>query len=98
MQRSVTRLVKPHNFIHPDDTLILEDETSKQMSFPWISTLQHVSDHVQILAPLMLIISDFLGLLVRTLTSTQEAESKLDFVERTLRWRHLAPTAPNTLG
>uniref|UniRef100_M4DK66 DNA polymerase delta small subunit n=1 Tax=Brassica campestris TaxID=3711 RepID=M4DK66_BRACM len=27
-----------------------------------------------------------------------EAESKLDFVERTLRWRHLAPTAPNTLG
>ena len=22
-----------------------------------------------------------------------EAESKLDFVERTLRWRHLAPTA-----
>jgi len=27
-----------------------------------------------------------------------EAKSKLDFVERTLRWRHLAPTAPNTLG
>ncbi|CAN8318364.1 unnamed protein product [Cochlearia groenlandica] len=27
-----------------------------------------------------------------------EAESKIDFVERTLRWRHLAPTAPNTLG
>ncbi|KAJ1403343.1 DNA-polymerase alpha/epsilon, subunit B [Sesbania bispinosa] len=27
-----------------------------------------------------------------------EAKDKLDFVERTLRWRHLAPTAPNTLG
>ncbi|XP_068341609.1 DNA polymerase delta small subunit isoform X2 [Pyrus communis] len=27
-----------------------------------------------------------------------EAKDKLDFIERTLRWRHLAPTAPNTLG
>ncbi|XP_034224573.1 DNA polymerase delta small subunit isoform X2 [Prunus dulcis] len=27
-----------------------------------------------------------------------EAKDKLEFVERTLRWRHLAPTAPNTLG
>ncbi|XP_068640007.1 DNA polymerase delta small subunit [Aristolochia californica] len=27
-----------------------------------------------------------------------DAKSKLDFMERTLRWRHLAPTAPNTLG
>ncbi|XP_043690480.1 DNA polymerase delta small subunit [Telopea speciosissima] len=27
-----------------------------------------------------------------------EAKSNLDFMERTLRWRHLAPTAPNTLG
>lgn len=27
-----------------------------------------------------------------------EAKDKLDFMERTLRWRHLAPTAPNTLG
>ncbi|KAF6149338.1 hypothetical protein GIB67_016876 [Kingdonia uniflora] len=26
------------------------------------------------------------------------AESRLDFMERTLRWRHIAPTAPNTLG
>ncbi|PKU59313.1 DNA polymerase delta small subunit [Dendrobium catenatum] len=26
------------------------------------------------------------------------AQTKLEFVERTLRWRHLAPTAPNTLG
>ncbi|XP_028549804.1 DNA polymerase delta small subunit [Dendrobium catenatum] len=25
------------------------------------------------------------------------AQTKLEFVERTLRWRHLAPTAPNTL-
>ncbi|KAI6673833.1 hypothetical protein NL676_001739 [Syzygium grande] len=27
-----------------------------------------------------------------------EAKNKLEFMERTLRWRHLAPTAPNTLG
>ncbi|XP_019154205.1 PREDICTED: DNA polymerase delta small subunit [Ipomoea nil] len=27
-----------------------------------------------------------------------EAKDKLEFMERTLRWRHLAPTAPNTLG
>ncbi|KAL5983236.1 DNA polymerase delta subunit 2 [Asimina triloba] len=27
-----------------------------------------------------------------------DAKEKLDFVERTLRWRHMAPTAPNTLG
>ncbi|KAK3030819.1 hypothetical protein RJ639_037200, partial [Escallonia herrerae] len=27
-----------------------------------------------------------------------EAKDKLAFLERTLRWRHLAPTAPNTLG
>lgn len=95
------------------------------MSFPWISTLQHVSDHVQILAPLMLIISGmvftlqkehkslnfsslselkpsfycrFLGTSGQNIDKYSEAESKLDFVERTLRWRHLAPTAPNTLG
>ena len=27
-----------------------------------------------------------------------EANSSIEFMERTLRWRHLAPTAPNTLG
>ncbi|XP_077246950.1 DNA polymerase delta small subunit [Tasmannia lanceolata] len=27
-----------------------------------------------------------------------EAKYKIDFLERTLRWRHLAPTAPNTVG
>ncbi|KAG5615623.1 hypothetical protein H5410_015447 [Solanum commersonii] len=27
-----------------------------------------------------------------------EANNNIDFMERTLRWRHLAPTAPNTLG
>jgi hypothetical protein len=27
-----------------------------------------------------------------------EAEDRLDFMERTLLWRHLAPTAPDTLG
>lgn len=27
-----------------------------------------------------------------------EANDTLEFMERTLRWRHLAPTAPNTLG
>ncbi|KAG8501224.1 hypothetical protein CXB51_003349 [Gossypium anomalum] len=31
------------------------------------------------------------------LTKYSEAKDKLDFLERTLRWRHLAPTAPNTL-
>ncbi|CAN6823184.1 unnamed protein product, partial [Brassica oleracea] len=28
-KRSVTRLVKPRNFIHPDDTVILEDESER---------------------------------------------------------------------
>lgn len=32
------------------------------------------------------------------LSKYSEAEDKLEFLERTLRWRHLAPTAPNTLG
>ncbi|KAJ8756307.1 hypothetical protein K2173_025119 [Erythroxylum novogranatense] len=27
-----------------------------------------------------------------------DGDDKLDFMERTLKWRHLAPTAPNTLG
>lgn len=27
-----------------------------------------------------------------------EAKDKLEFMERTMTWRHLAPTAPNTLG
>jgi DNA polymerase delta subunit 2 len=27
-----------------------------------------------------------------------EAKDRLEYMERTLRWRHLAPTAPNTLG
>ncbi|XP_055800723.1 DNA polymerase delta small subunit isoform X1 [Solanum dulcamara] len=27
-----------------------------------------------------------------------EANNNIEFMERTLRWRHLAPTAPNTLG
>ncbi|XP_031494829.1 DNA polymerase delta small subunit [Nymphaea colorata] len=27
-----------------------------------------------------------------------DAKDKLEFLERTLRWRHLAPTAPDTLG
>ncbi|KAF3442643.1 hypothetical protein FNV43_RR16559 [Rhamnella rubrinervis] len=27
-----------------------------------------------------------------------EAKDKLDFMERTLKWRHMAPTTPNTLG
>ncbi|KAM7263626.1 hypothetical protein ACFE04_001309 [Oxalis oulophora] len=27
-----------------------------------------------------------------------DAKDKLEFMERTLRWRHVAPTAPNTLG
>lgn len=26
VQRSATPLVKPHNFMHPDDQLVLEDE------------------------------------------------------------------------
>ncbi|KAF3560421.1 hypothetical protein F2Q69_00010492 [Brassica cretica] len=40
----------------------------------------------------------FLGTSGQNIDKYSEAESKLDFVERTLRWRHLAPTAPNTLG
>lgn len=29
VQRSVVPLVKPHNFIHPDDHLVLEDESGR---------------------------------------------------------------------
>ncbi|CAN7028202.1 unnamed protein product [Brassica oleracea var. botrytis] len=35
---------------------------------------------------------------INDLHKYSEAKSKLDFVEITLRWRHLAPTAPNTLN
>ncbi|KAK2417283.1 DNA polymerase delta subunit 2 [Trifolium repens] len=35
---------------------------------------------------------------VDDLDKYSEAKDRLDFMERTLRWRHLAPTAPNTLG
>ncbi|XP_021282299.1 DNA polymerase delta small subunit isoform X1 [Herrania umbratica] len=35
---------------------------------------------------------------INDLTKYSEAKDKIDFLERTLRWRHLAPTAPNTLG
>ncbi|KAL3632420.1 DNA polymerase delta subunit 2 [Castilleja foliolosa] len=32
------------------------------------------------------------------LAKYSDANGKLGFLERTLRWRHIAPTAPNTLG
>ncbi|CAA0837481.1 DNA polymerase delta small subunit [Striga hermonthica] len=32
------------------------------------------------------------------LAKYSDAKCKLEFLERTLRWRHIAPTAPNTLG
>ncbi|XP_031381829.1 DNA polymerase delta small subunit isoform X1 [Punica granatum] len=35
---------------------------------------------------------------IHDLQKYSEAKDKLEFMERTLRWRHLAPTAPNTLG
>ncbi|XP_062167164.1 DNA polymerase delta small subunit [Alnus glutinosa] len=35
---------------------------------------------------------------VDDLEKYSEAKDKIAFMERTLRWRHLAPTAPNTLG
>ncbi|KAF3502798.1 hypothetical protein F2Q69_00041663 [Brassica cretica] len=38
------------------------------------------------------------GKKINDLHKYSKAKSKLDFVERTLRWRHLAPTAPNTLN
>ncbi|KAG2239033.1 hypothetical protein Bca52824_089893 [Brassica carinata] len=34
---------------------------------------------------------------INNLDKYSEAKRKFDFAERTLRWRHLAPTAPNTL-
>ncbi|XP_052299127.1 DNA polymerase delta small subunit isoform X2 [Citrus sinensis] len=43
----------------------------------------------------------FLGTSGQTIDDLQkysEANNQLEFMERTLRWRHLAPTAPNTLG
>uniref|UniRef100_M4FCN6 DNA polymerase alpha/delta/epsilon subunit B domain-containing protein n=1 Tax=Brassica campestris TaxID=3711 RepID=M4FCN6_BRACM len=38
------------------------------------------------------------GKKINDLHKYSEAKSKLDFVERALKWRHLAPTAPNTLN
>ncbi|GMH20107.1 hypothetical protein Nepgr_021948 [Nepenthes gracilis] len=35
---------------------------------------------------------------IEDLEKYSEAKDKLEFMERTLRWRHLAPSAPNTLG
>ncbi|KAK4783781.1 hypothetical protein SAY86_018149 [Trapa natans] len=35
---------------------------------------------------------------IHDLEKYSEAKDKLKFMERTLKWRHLAPTAPNTLG
>lgn len=35
---------------------------------------------------------------VDDLEKYSEAKDKIEFMERTLRWRHLAPTSPNTLG
>nr|AIZ68192.1 DNA polymerase delta small subunit isoform X2 [Albuca bracteata] len=35
---------------------------------------------------------------IEDLDKYSDAINKLEFMERTLRWRHLAPTAPNTLG
>ncbi|KAK4777529.1 hypothetical protein SAY87_017716 [Trapa incisa] len=35
---------------------------------------------------------------IHDLEKYSEAKDKLEFMERTLKWRHLAPTAPNTLG
>ncbi|EPS71644.1 hypothetical protein M569_03114, partial [Genlisea aurea] len=32
------------------------------------------------------------------LAKYSDAKCRLEFMERTLRWRHIAPTAPNTLG
>lgn len=29
LQRSATPLVKPHNFMHPDDKLVLEDDSGR---------------------------------------------------------------------
>lgn len=48
-----------------------------------------------------LVVSRFLGTSgqnIDDLDKYSEAKDKLQFMERTLRWRHLAPTAPNTLG
>eukprot|EP01018_Ginkgo_biloba_P029266 Gb_31965 [translate_table: standard] len=35
---------------------------------------------------------------IDNLEKYSDAKEKLDFMERTLKWRHLAPTAPDTLG
>jgi DNA polymerase delta subunit 2 len=32
------------------------------------------------------------------LNKYSHANDQLDFMERTLKWRHIAPTAPDTLG
>uniref|UniRef100_A0A7N0V3T3 DNA polymerase delta small subunit n=3 Tax=Kalanchoe fedtschenkoi TaxID=63787 RepID=A0A7N0V3T3_KALFE len=35
---------------------------------------------------------------IEDLEKYSDAKDRLEFMERTLRWRHLAPTTPNTLG
>ncbi|GAB2266912.1 DNA polymerase delta subunit 2 [Dionaea muscipula] len=35
---------------------------------------------------------------IEDLDKYSDAKDKLEFMERTLRWRHIAPSAPNTLG
>ncbi|KAG2290325.1 hypothetical protein Bca52824_049929 [Brassica carinata] len=122
-KRSVTRLVKPRNFIHPDDTVILEDEKhglERSVNFNTMAAgvsvdiMSGLNDPANSALPQQHLTTcfrsctnprsfdvdniRFLGTSGQNIDKYSEAESKLDFVERTLRWRHLAPTAPNTLG
>ncbi|KAB2608105.1 DNA polymerase delta small subunit [Pyrus ussuriensis x Pyrus communis] len=154
--RTVTPLVKPHNFVHPDDHLILEDESGRvklsgnvlspsvyvtgtivglhgketdagdflvldvleaglppQIELPLKSSIAAQIVHVVIAGnsievPRGLLNGQNLASKDQSRLSepikeldillTQVSTDKLDFIERTLRWRHLAPTAPNTLG
>ncbi|KAK9170522.1 hypothetical protein Syun_002662 [Stephania yunnanensis] len=53
-----------------------------------------LSHHVQTLTYLSLTVS---GQNVDDLEKYSDAKDKIEFMERQLRWRHIAPTAPNTL-
>ncbi|KAG4969474.1 hypothetical protein JHK82_035174 [Glycine max] len=108
-QEEVLRIVKPQHFLPIHGELFLNEHELLGKSIGIRQTI--VSRLFSILLSLMLNLlylehdphtaSRFLGTLVQNVDDLEkysDAKDKLEFMERALRWRHLAPTAPNTLG
>ncbi|XP_056171046.1 DNA polymerase delta small subunit isoform X2 [Syzygium oleosum] len=62
------------------------------------SLVHQLTTHLDLVQILIVLSLTILGQNIDDLEKYSEAKNKLEFMERTLRWRHLAPTAPNTLG